>query len=76
MEEPKGGFHFSYDYGSSFEEVTANPVSDGYMVLAPKGYHPTVAYPDTHNTYFWVLVAHSHDQRKYTLAKLDPKFAK
>ena len=76
MEEPKGGFHFSYDYGSSFEEVTANPISDGYMVLAPKGYHPTVAYPDSHNTYFWVLCAFSHDQRKYTLSVLDPKFTK
>jgi 5-deoxy-glucuronate isomerase len=45
------------------------------MILAPVGYHPTVAAPGTQNTYLWVLASHSHASRRYDLAVLDPEYA-
>lgn len=55
--------------------VVAHTVKSGTMILAPRGYHPTVAAPGTRNTYLWVLAAHSHKSRRYDLAVLDPKRA-
>lgn len=74
MDEPQFGFHISYLKSGDVEDIVAHVVRSGSMVLAPQGYHPTVASPGTQNTYFWVLAAHSHDSRRYDLAVLDPVF--
>lgn len=74
MDEPQFGFHISYLKSGDVEDIVAHVVRSGSMVLAPQGYHPTVASPGTRNTYFWVLAAHSHDSRRYDLAVLDPVF--
>ena len=66
------GLHYSYNSGESFADATAYVITDGDMVIAPKGYHPTCAIPDSKNTYFWVLAAKSHAQRRYDLAVTDP----
>lgn len=74
MDAPKFGFHVSYLKSGEVEDIVAHVVRSGNMVLAPLGYHPTVASPGTQNTYFWVLAAHSHSSRRYDLAVLDPVF--
>ena len=65
------GLHYSYNTNESFFDATAYVISDGDMVIAPHGYHPTCAIPDSKNTYFWVLAAKSHEQRRYDLAVTD-----
>ena len=65
------GLHYSYNLGENFADATAYVITDGDMVIAPKGYHPTCAIPDSKNTYFWVLAAKSHAQRRYDLAVMD-----
>lgn len=74
MDAPKFGFHISYLKSGEVENLTAHVVRSGSMVLAPVGYHPTVAAPGTQNTYFWVLAAHSHSSRRYDLAVQDPVY--
>ena len=54
--------------------VPAEVTQTGTMVLAPRGYHPTVATPGTRNTYLWVLTAFSHNSRRYDLAVTDPEY--
>ncbi len=66
------GLHYSYNTDEKFSNITAYPVIDGSMVVAPKGYHPTCAIPGYRNTYFWVLAAHSNSSRSYELAVTDP----
>lgn len=75
MDAPKFGFHLSYLSAGRTDEVVAHFVRSGDMVLAPAGYHPTVASPGTRNSYFWVLAAHSAASRRYDLAVLDPFYA-
>lgn len=75
MDAPEFGFHVSYLKSGEVEDIVAHVVRSGDMVLAPAGYHPTVASPGTKNTYFWVLAARSHSSRRYDLAVLDPVFA-
>lgn len=75
MDAPHFGFHVSYDKPGDIHDAVVHTVTSGTMVLAPKGYHPTVASPGTQNAYFWVLAAHSHDSRRYDLAVSDPKRA-
>lgn len=74
MDEPHFGFHISYLRSGGVEDIVTHVVRSGSLVLAPQGYHPTVASPGTKNTYFWVLAAHSHESRRYDLAVLDPVF--
>lgn len=74
MDYPKFGMHLSYLDSGDTKNLVAHVVNTGSMILAPRGYHPTVASPIARNTYFWVLVAHSHESRRYDLAKPDPKF--
>lgn len=74
MEPPKFGLHISYLKSGQTEGIVTHTVSSGSMVLAPVGYHPTVAAPGTRNTYFWVLAAHSHESRRYDLAENDPVY--
>lgn len=74
MDEPHFGFHISYLKSGEVEDIVTHVVRSGSLVLAPQGYHPTVASPGTKNTYFWVLAAHSHESRRYDLAVLDPVF--
>ncbi|MBD3314851.1 MAG: myo-inositol catabolism protein [Chitinivibrionales bacterium] len=70
---PKRAFHFSSREQGRFEVI--HPVSTGDCVIAPEGYHPTVGTPGVRSTYFWVLVAHSPESRRYDLAISDPTFA-
>lgn len=72
IEKPHFGLHLSYVESGDIDSIVAHPVSTGTMVLAPRGYHPTVASPGIQNAYFWVLAAHSHKSRRYDLAVLDP----
>ena len=72
MDEPHFGLHLSYTAPGDVDNIVAHPVKSGSMVLAPRGYHPTVSSPGTRNAYFWVLAAHSHESRGYDLAVLDP----
>ena len=74
MDPPKFGFHVSYLKSGEVEDIVAHTVRSGSMVLAPVGYHPTVASPGTQNTYFWLLAAHSHASRRYDLAVIDPAY--
>ena len=74
MDAPHFGFHVSYLKSGEVEDIVAHTVRSGSMVLAPAGYHPTVASPGTRNTYFWVLAAFSHSSRRYDLAVLDPVY--
>ena len=75
MDDPHFGLHLSYVEPGDTYGVVAHTVKSGTMILAPRGYHPTVAAPGTRNTYLWVLAAHSHKSRRYDLAVLDPKSA-
>ena len=74
MDAPKLGFHISYLAEGDLEDIVAHPVRSGSMVLAPSGYHPTVATPGTRNAYFWVLAAFTPQSRRYDLAILDPTY--
>lgn len=71
---PRFGLHLSYADSGDVEDMAVHAVREGTMVLAPRGYHPTVATPGIRNAYFWVLAAHSHDRRRYDLAVNDPAF--
>ena len=75
MDDPHFGLHLSYVEPGDTYGVVAHTVKSGTMILAPRGYHPTVAAPGTRNTYLWVLAAHSHKSRRYDQAVLDPKSA-
>lgn len=69
------GMQLSYGTDGSFDDPLVHVVRSGHMVMAPDGYHPTVALPGTRNTYFWVLVANQPETRGYNYAKLDPMLA-
>jgi 5-deoxy-glucuronate isomerase len=75
MDKPKFGLHLSYMKSGEIGDLAAHPVHSGSFVLAPCGYHPTVASPGVVNAYFWVLAAFCHESRRYDLAKLDPAYA-
>lgn len=75
MPAPQFGLHLSYLSSGKFEDVVAHPVHSGTMVLAPCGYHPTVASPATRNAYFWALAAFKPESRRYDVAITDPKYA-
>jgi 5-deoxy-glucuronate isomerase len=70
MPRPHFGLHLSYRKSGAPEAV--HVVSSGDFVIAPSGYHPTVAIPGVRNSYFWVLAAHSRTSRRYDLAVADP----
>lgn len=74
MNAPKFGLHVSYLKSGEIEDLVVHTVRSGSMVLAPCGYHPTVASPGTCNTYFWILASFSHASRRYDLAVTDPVF--
>lgn len=74
MDAPKFGMHMSYQKSGEIEDMIVHTVHSGNMVLAPCGYHPTVASPGTKNAYFWVLAAFSHASRRYDLAISDPHY--
>jgi 5-deoxy-glucuronate isomerase len=69
---PKFALHLSYTSPGAVEAV--HPVAAGDCVVVPEGYHPTVAMPGVRSTYFWVMVAHSRESRRYDLAVPDPAF--
>lgn len=75
MDAPKWGFHLSYLESGGIVENVAHVVRTGSMVLAPRGYHPTVASPGTANAYYWVMTAFTSAGRRYDLAVPDPVFA-
>lgn len=74
MPLPEFGFHISYLKAGEVEDIVTHTVHSGTMVEAPVGYHPTVASPATRNTYMWIMAAHSHESRRYDLARNDPNY--
>jgi 5-deoxy-glucuronate isomerase len=74
MPAPKFGMHLSYLKSGEVMDAVVHVVRDGSMVLAPCGYHPTVASPGTKNAYFWALTAFTPKSRRYDLAINDPKY--
>ena len=74
MDAPAFGLHLSFL--ESGNPVFSHIVHSGDIVLAPKGYHPTVAAPSNRNCYYWILAAHSHQSRRYDLAVNDPAYTK
>lgn len=74
MDSPKFGFHISYLKSGEVEDIVTHTVQSGSMILAPCGYHPTVASPGTRNAYFWVLASLTPASRRYDLAVLDPAY--
>lgn len=76
MDAPKMGMHISYLESGGREDMVVHPVQSGTMVLAPRGYHPTVAMPGTVNAYFWALAAFTPASRRYDLAVTDPELVK
>ena len=75
MDTPRFGLHLSYLKSGEVEDMVVHTVRSGSMILAPAGYHPTVASPGSQNTYLWILAAHSHESRRYDLAVEDPCFS-
>ena len=75
MDAPKFGMHLSYLTGQHAQDAVVHVVNSGSVVLAPAGYHPTVASPGTRNTYLWVLAALRKESSSYDLAITDPDFA-
>lgn len=75
MEPPHFGLHISYLKSGEVDDLVAHVVHSGIAVLAPAGYHPTVAAPGSRNAYLWILAAHSHASRRYDLAVPDPCYA-
>ena len=73
MPETGKGLHLSYLNEGGLNTLDVYAVSNGHMVLAPKGYHPTVAMPGVSNTYFWVLAAFTPESRSYNLVQRDPE---
>ena len=73
MAPPQFGMHLSYTKPGVPEAV--HFVSTGDCVIAPRGYHPTVAIPGIQNSYFWVLAAKSRKSRRYDLAVPDSSYA-
>ena len=45
MDDPHFGLHLSYVEPGDTHGVVAHTVKSGTMILAPRGYHPTVAAP-------------------------------
>jgi 5-deoxy-glucuronate isomerase len=74
MDPPRFGFHISYLKSGEVEDIVAHTVQSGSMILAPCGYHPTVASPGTRNAYFWALAAVTPESRRYDLAVIDPAY--
>jgi 5-deoxy-glucuronate isomerase len=74
MPAPKFGLHLSYLKSGEAEDIVTHTVQSGNMVLAPCGYHPTVASPTVSNTYFWCLGSFTPSSRSYNLAVLDPAY--
>lgn len=74
MDPPKFGFHISYLKSGEVEDIVTHTVQSGSMILAPCGYHPTVASPGTRNAYFWALASFTPSSRRYDLAVLDPAY--
>lgn len=72
MDAPHFGMQLSYIEPGEIHNAVAHTVCSGSMILAPRGYHPTVASPGTKNAYFWFMAAHSHETRRYDLAVADP----
>ena len=75
MPSPAFGLHLSYLKTGETEDFVAHQVHTGTIVLAPYGYHPTVASPSIRNTYFWALAAFRPESRRYDLAIPDPALA-
>lgn len=73
MDAPHFGMHLSYV--ESGKPTCAHIVQTGDIVLAPMGYHPTVAAPCNKNCYYWILAAHSLKSRRYDLAVNDPAYS-
>jgi 5-deoxy-glucuronate isomerase len=69
---PEFTLHLSSRKPGTIEAV--HPVSSGDCVAIPEGYHPTVGMPGVKSCYFWVMVAHSAESRRYDLAVNDPNF--
>ncbi len=74
MPAPHFGLHISYLKEGGFNDIVAHPVCSGSMVIAPRGYHPTVASPATRNAYFWALAAFKPSSRRYDLAVSDSNY--
>lgn len=74
MPSPKFGLHISYLKSGKTDDAVAHFVHSGSMVIAPCGYHPTVASPSAVNSYLWALAAFTPSSRSYDLAILDPSF--
>ncbi|MFP4354822.1 MAG: 5-deoxy-glucuronate isomerase [Phycisphaerae bacterium] len=70
---PRFALHAGYTQPGRPEVI--HPVSTGDMVIVPEGYHPTCGTPGVRSCYFWVMVAHSAESRRYDLAVDDPNFA-
>ncbi len=70
--KPASAFHLASRKEGEFEFV--HPVSTGDCVVVPEGYHPTCGMPGVKSCYFWVMVAHSPESRRYDLAINDPNF--
>jgi 5-deoxy-glucuronate isomerase len=73
LDPPQFGMHLSYRKSGKPELI--HIVHTGDCVIAPRGYHPTVAVPGMHNSYFWVMAAHSLKSRRYDLAIEDPNYS-
>ena len=71
---PRPKFALHLGYTESGRPAGAMPVSSGDCMIAPEGYHPTVASPGVRSCYFWVLAAHSRASRRYDLAVSDPAY--
>lgn len=72
MPAPQLAMHLSYS--KEMRSADVHFVASGDFVIAPRGYHPTIATPGSRSTYFWALAAKSHASRRYDLAVPDPSY--
>lgn len=73
MDAPHFGMQLSYLAPGDRDNIVAHSVYSGIFCMAPRGYHPTVTSPGSRNAYVWIMCAHSHENRRYDLAVMDPK---
>jgi len=72
---PAPQFGLQLLFNEDMSEFAVHRVREGDIIIAPRGYHPTVAVPGSRNTYLWALAAKNPTtDRRYDLARPHPRF--
>lgn len=66
------GYQLCYSEPGGIGGADKYLVKSGSIITIPEGYHPTVSFPGSRNTYLWVMASFAHECRRYDLAEPDP----